>query len=411
MKVYTSKPSLIEIRKEFPVLHQQINNNPLVYFDNAATTQKPKSVISAIVNYYENYNANIHRGVHTLAEKATIAFELTRKTIGEFLNSRETEEIIFTRGTTEAINLVATSLGNGIIKSGDEIIVSTLEHHSNFVPWQQLAEKTGAILKIIPIHEDGSLNMEAYFSLLSEKTKLVAVNHVSNALGTINPIKKIIEAAKNQGALILIDGAQASSHIEIDVQELNCDFYAISAHKMYGPTGIGALYGKREILESMPPYQFGGEMIRNVSFEKTTFNDIPYKFEAGTPHIEGVIAWKSALDFVSKIGKKEIMEHEHELTEYAIGQWQDLKGIKMFGPKENRVSVVSFVFENIHSFDIGQMLDARGIAVRTGHHCTEPLMSVLGVDGTVRASFAVYNTREEIDTMTKGLERIINFFK
>lgn len=399
------------IRKEFPILDQQVNGNPLVYFDNAATTQKPKVVIDSLVDYYQGYNSNIHRGIHSLAEKATKAYEDTRKALRSFINATEAEEIIFTKGTSESINLIASSYGRKFIKDGDEIIISGLEHHSNIVPWQLLAEEKGANIRVIPVLTDGSLDMLAFQNLLSEKTKLVAVNHASNSLGTINPIKQIIDQAHAHGAVVVIDGAQATAHLPIDVQELDCDFYAFSAHKFYGPTGTGAVYGKRALLESMPPYQGGGEMIKEVSFEKTTYNDIPYKFEAGTPNIADVIAWKSAIEFINNIGKENIAAHEHELLEYGTEQILKLDGVRIIGNTKEKVSVISFVVDGIHPFDIGQMLDARGVAVRTGHHCTQPLMDRFQIEGTVRASFAVYNMKEEIDQMIASLERVIKFMK
>ncbi|UII31734.1 cysteine desulfurase [Fulvivirga ulvae] len=399
------------IRNEFPVLHQEINGKPLAYFDNAATTQKPNAVIQALSGYYEGYNANIHRGIHTLAEKATKAYEATRVALRGFLNAKESEEIIFTKGTTESINLVAATFGRQQVKQGDEIIVSGLEHHSNIVPWQILAQEKGATIKVISVKENGELDYDQYLGLLSGKTKIVAVNHASNSLGTINPIKDIIKAAHEVGAKVLIDGAQASAHLEIDVQDLDCDFYAISAHKFYGPTGTGALYGKRELLEAMPPYQGGGEMIKDVSFEGTTYNDIPYKFEAGTPNIADVVAFKAAVEFVSNTGKPAMAKYEAELLQYATEAVASIKHIRLIGTSPNKVSVLSFVAEGIHHFDIGQMLDARGVAVRTGHHCTQPLMDTFGIEGTVRASFAVYNTKEEIDRMVEGLERIVKFMK
>lgn len=400
-----------KIREQFPVLNQKVNGKPLVYFDNAATNQKPISVINALEGYYKGYNSNIHRGIHTLAEKATKAFEETRKTLQIFLNAEIVEEIIFTKGTTDSINLVAATFGRRFIKQGDHIILSGLEHHSNIVPWQLLAEENGAEIKVIEVNQDGSLNIDQYKSLLSEKTKLVAVNHASNSLGTINPIKEIITLAHNVGAKVLIDGAQATSHIDIDVQDLDCDFYALSAHKCYGPTGTGALYGKRELLEAMPPYQGGGEMIKDVSFEKTTYNDIPYKFEAGTPNIADVVAFKTAIEFVESLGKQNIAAHEHDLLMYATEKAKAIPGLKIIGDSEHKVSVLSFVIEGVHPFDIGQMLDASGIAVRTGHHCTQPLMDHFGIEGTIRASFAVYNTKEEIDKMMDSLERVVKFLK
>jgi cysteine desulfurase/selenocysteine lyase len=399
------------LRKEFPILHQQVNGRDLVYFDNAATSQKPKSVIDALVGYYTGYNANIHRGIHTLAEKATKAYEETRHTAKHFINAASEQEIIFTRGVTESINLVASSYGRAFLNEDDEVIVSGLEHHSNIVPWQLIAEQKKARIKVVPVSEAGELDIDAFRKLLSSKTKTVAVNHASNSLGTINPVKEIIKLAHEKGAVVLIDGAQAGAHIEIDVQDLDCDFYCLSSHKMYGPTGTGLLYGKRELLEKMPPYQGGGEMIKEVTFDKTTYNDLPYKFEAGTPNIGDVVAYKYAMDFITTLGKENIAAHEHELLAYATERVTKLKGVKPVGTAKNKVAVLSFTVEGIHHFDIGQMLDARGIAVRTGHHCTQPLMDRYCIEGTVRASFAVYNTKQEIDQLVEGLERIINFMK
>jgi len=409
----TILPSLdIEkIRKEFPILHQQVNSRDLVYFDNAATSQKPLNVINALIGYYQGYNANIHRGIHTLAEKATKAYEETRHTAKTFINASSEQEIIFTRGVTESINLVASSYGKAFIQAGDEIIVSGLEHHSNIVPWQFIVEEKKAVLKVIPVTDEGELDIEAFKSLLTSKTKIVSVNHASNSLGTINPIKEIIKLAHQAGAVVLIDGAQAGAHLEIDVQDLNCDFYCLSSHKMYGPTGTGLLYGKKELLEKMPPYHGGGEMIKEVSFEKTTYNDLPYKFEAGTPNIGDVIAYKYAMDFILQLGRENIAAHEHDLLTYATERISNLKGIKRVGTAKNKVGVLSFTVDGIHHFDIGQMLDARGVAVRTGHHCTQPLMDRYGIEGTVRASFAVYNTKKEVDQLMEGLERVINFMK
>jgi len=399
------------IRKEFPILDQRVNGRDLVYFDNAATSQKPLSVINALVDYYKGYNANIHRGIHTLAEKATKAYEATRHTARNFINASSEEEIIFTRGVTESINLVASSYGRTFLSEGDEIIVSGLEHHSNIVPWQFVCEEKKVKLKVIPVTDEGELDMEAYRKLLSGRTKIVSVNHASNSLGTINPIKEIIQLAHAAGAVVFIDGAQAGAHLEIDVQDLDCDFYALSSHKMYGPTGTGILYGKKELLEKMPPYHGGGEMIKDVTFEKTTYNDLPYKFEAGTPNIGDVVAYKYAMDFITTLGRENITAHEHSLLQYATRRLNDLKGIRLVGTARSKVSVASFTVEEIHPFDIGQMLDARGIAVRTGHHCTQPLMDRFGIEGTVRASFAVYNTTNEIDQLIDGLERVINFMK
>lgn len=393
------------------MLHQQVNGKPLVYFDNAATSQKPLGVINALVDYYKGYNANIHRGIHTLAEKATKAFEDTRHTAKTFISASSEQEIIFVRGVTEGINLIASSYGRTFVTKGDEIIISGLEHHSNIVPWQMLCIEKQATLKIIPVLENGELDVVAYKKLLSSRTKIVSVNHASNSLGTINPIKEIIDAAHEIGAVVLIDGAQAGAHLEIDVQALDCDFYCLSAHKMYGPTGVGILYGKKELLEKMPPYQGGGEMIKDVTFEKTTYNDLPYKFEAGTPNIADVVAFNFAMRFINELGKENIAAHEHELLIYATEKVSALKGVRLIGTGKNKVSVLSFIVDGIHPFDIGQMLDTRGIAVRTGHHCTQPLMDHFGIEGTVRASFAVYNTKQEIDGLVEGLNRIIRFMK
>ena len=399
------------IRKQFPVLHQQINGRDLVYFDNAATNQKPQRVIDALVEYYSGYNANIHRGIHTLAEKATRAYEQTRETARDFINAAFSEEIIFTRGVTESINLVAATYGKSFVEEGDEIIISTLEHHSNIVPWQFVCEANNAVLKVIPVTPEGELDLEVFKQHLSSRTKIVAVNHASNSLGTINPVKEIIRLAHAKGAVVLIDGAQAGAHINIDVQDLGCDFYCLSSHKMYGPTGTGILYGKKELLEKMPPYQGGGEMIKEVRFEKTTYNDLPYKFEAGTPNIADVIAYRHAMEFILEIGRENIAAHEHALLQYGTRQLAELKSVTPVGTAANKVGVLAFTVKDIHHFDVGQMLDARGIAVRTGHHCTQPLMDCYGIEGTVRASFAVYNTKKEIDLLIEGLERIINFMK
>lgn len=400
-----------KIRKEFPVLHQQINARDLVYLDNAATNQKPKRVIDALVEYYSGYNANIHRGIHTLAEKATRAYEQTRETARGFINAASAQEIIFTRGVTEGINLVAATYGRTFVNEGDEIIISMLEHHSNIVPWQFVCEANKAILKVIPVTAAGELDIEVFRQHLSSRTKIVAVNHASNSLGTINQVKEIIRLAHDKGAVVLIDGAQAGAHIAIDVQDLDCDFYCLSSHKMYGPTGTGILYGKKELLEKMPPYQGGGEMIKEVRFEKTTYNDLPYKFEAGTPNIADVIAYRHAMDFIMEIGRENIAAHEHALLAYGTKRLSELKSVTPVGTAADKVGILAFTVKGIHHFDIGQMLDARGIAVRTGHHCTQPLMDCYGIEGTVRASFAVYNTKKEIDLLIEGLERIINFMK
>lgn len=400
-----------KIRKEFPLLHQLVNGKPLIYFDNAATNQKPKRVIDALTSYYEGYNANIHRGIHTLAEKATRAYEDTREAMQRFINAAHTEEVIFTSGVTGSINLVASSYGRAFLKAGDEIIVSGLEHHSNIVPWQMVCEEKKAILKVIPVTKIGELDMEAFSKLLSTKTKVVAVNHASNSLGTINPAKEIVRLAHEVGAVVLIDGAQAAAHLPINVQDLDCDFYCISSHKMFGPTGTGIVYGKKELLEKMPPYMGGGEMIKDVTFAKTTFNDLPYKFEAGTPNIADVVALKEAVTFIDELGKENIAIHEDSLLKHLQERLKELPCVRLVGTSAHKVSVQSFIVEGIHHFDVGQMLDARGIAVRTGHHCTQPLMDSLGLEGTVRASFSVYNTIEEIDTLVEGLKKLIHSIK
>ncbi len=407
--VLTPVLNIGKIREEFPVLHQRVNGKPLIYFDNAATNQKPKRVIQALTDYYQNDNANIHRGIHTLAERATRAYEDTRIAMQGFIHAMHSEEIIFTRGVTESINLVASSYGRAFLKEGDEIIISGLEHHSNIVPWQLIAEEKKATIRVISITPSGEIDLDHFKSLLNSKTKIVAVNHASNSLGTINPIKEIIALSHDFGAVVLIDGAQASAHLPIDVVALDCDFYCISSHKMYGPTGTGILYGKKELLEQMPPYMGGGEMIKNVSFAKTTYNDLPYKFEAGTPNIADVVALKEAIMFINDLGKENIAAHEHELLAYAAHRLTEIPTVRLIGTASQKVSVQSFVIEGIHPFDIGQMLDARGIAVRTGHHCTQPLMDHFGLEGTVRASFSVYNTKEEIDALLEGLKRIVKF--
>ena len=395
-----------QIRKDFPVLDQQINGRPLVYLDNAATNQKPLPVIHALTRYYEGYNANIHRGIHHLAEQATAAFEASRRSIQTFLNAKHWEEIIFTYGTTDGINLVAQSYGRTFLKAGDEIIVSTMEHHSNIVPWQMLCEERGCVLRVIPVDDNGELIIDEYEKLLSERTKLVSVVHVSNALGTINPVKTIIDMAHGVGAVVLIDGAQASSHFDLDVQALDADFYVFSAHKLYGPTGMGVLYGKKAILDSMPPYRGGGEMIKEVTFEKTTYNDLPYKFEAGTPNIADVVAVKTALEYMNNLGKENIAAHEQDLLQYATDQLSELDGLRIIGQAKEKIGVVSWIMDGIHHQDTGVILDQQGIAVRTGHHCCQPLMQRFGIAGTTRASFAVYNTRDEVDRLVTGIRRV-----
>lgn len=397
-----------KIRQDFPILHQEINGRPLVYFDNAASTQKPQVVIDAISKYYQEINANVHRGVHYLSQKATDAFEASREKVRAHLNAAETAEILFTKGTTDSINLVANSLGQGMIEAGDEIIVSHLEHHSNIVPWQMLCERTGAHLKVIPINEKGELRMDVFAALLNSKTKLVAVNHISNALGTINPVKEIIDQAHKQGAMVLIDGAQSVPHLAVDVQNLDADFYCFSGHKLFGPTGIGVLYGKRRLLEAMPPYQGGGEMIAEVTFDKTTYAGLPHKFEAGTPHIEGGIVLGTAIDYINSIGLEAIAAYEQELLEYGTARLKEtFSDLRIIGEAEQKTSVISFLIGSIHPYDLGVILDKLGIAVRTGHHCTQPIMQHFDIPGTLRASFAFYNTKPEIDSMVEALQKAV----
>ncbi|RYE26339.1 MAG: cysteine desulfurase [Sphingobacteriales bacterium] len=403
----TAGIDIVSIRQHFPVLQRMVKGRPLIYLDNAATTQKPVEVIDSLSAYYAGYNANIHRGIHTLAEEATAAFEATRDTVKAFINAPSREEVIFTRGTTEGINLVAQTWGRQNVKQGDEIIVSTMEHHSNIVPWQILCEEKGATLKVIPINDKGELLMEEYHKLLSNKTKLVSIVHVSNALGTINPVKEIIDAAHAVGAIVLVDGAQSTVHLDIDVQALDCDFFAFSAHKLYGPTGMGVLYGKRDILEAMPVFLGGGEMIKEVTFERSTYNDLPYKFEAGTPNIADVIAFKAGIDFVEATGKENIARYESELLHYATDRLLEIPGLRIIGTAEKKASVISFVIDGIHPQDVGVLLDNQGIAVRTGNHCAQPLMARFGIPGTIRASFAMYNTYEEVEALVKGLQKCV----
>ena len=394
-----------KIRKDFPILQRTVNGKPLVYFDNAATSQTPKVVIDAIVNYYTNYNANIHRGVHTLSQEATDLYEQARIKLQKHFNAQYAYEILFTSGTTLGINMIASSFSN-LLKAGDEIIVSALEHHSNIVPWQMLCEKTDAVLKVIPMNEEGSLVMSKYDELLSEKTKLVFCNHISNALGTINPVNEIIEKAHRVGAAVLIDGAQSTPHMKVDFQKLDVDFYVTSAHKICGPTGIGLLYGKKEWLEKLPPYQGGGEMIETVSFEKSTYAGLPHKFEAGTPNICGGIAFGVAIDYMNSIGFDAINKYEQELLEYGTQELLKIRGIKIYGTS-TKTAVISFNVNGIHPYDLGSILDKLGIAVRTGHHCAQPIMEFYKIPGTIRASFAFYNTKEEIDVFIKGLQKAI----
>ncbi len=393
-----------KVRSDFPILQRKVNGYPLVYLDNAATSQKPQAVIDIIVDYYSNYNANIHRGVHSLSQEATDAYEISRKKIQNHFNAKHAFEIIFTSGTTHGINLVANGFST-LLKKGDEILVSAMEHHSNIVPWQMLCERTGAVLKVIPMSEEGILILSEYEKLVSEKTKLVFLNHVSNALGTINPIKIIIEKAHQKGAAVLIDGAQATSHIKPDFQELDVDFYVTSAHKMCGPTGVGILYGKEEWLNKLPPYQGGGEMIKEVTFEKTTYADLPHKFEAGTPNISGGIAFGAAIDYLSEIGFSEIEDYETQLLQYATKQLLEIEGLKIYGTGPDKTPVISFNIEGIHPYDIGTLVDKLGIAVRTGHHCAQPIMDFFKIPGTVRASFAFYNTKEEVNKLVEAVKK------
>ena len=402
MKTVTLDP--VEIRKDFPILNRQVHGQPLVYLDNAATSQTPRQVIETIVDYYSRYNANIHRGVHTLSQEATDAYELARIKIQQHFNAAHTHEIIMTSGTTEGINLVAQGF-TGLLQTGDEIWVSAMEHHSNIVPWQMLCQRTGAKLRVIPMNESGTLVLEPFKEGLSERTKLVFCNHVSNALGTVNPIEEIIQSAHAVGAAVLIDGAQAAPHIQADMQELEVDFYTVSAHKLCGPTGVGALYGKEAWLKKLPPYQGGGEMIAEVTFEKTTYADLPHKFEAGTPNICGGIAFGAALDYLNEIGMDRIAAYESELLDYATDALLNVEGLKIYGQASEKTSVISFNLEGIHPYDVGTLLDKMGIAVRTGHHCAQPVMDFYQIPGTIRASFSFYNTFEEVDRLVQGVEK------
>ena len=399
-----------KIREDFPILGREVYGKPLVYLDNGATTQKPRCVVEAITNEYYSVNANVHRGVHFLSQQATELHEASRETVRSFINARSTNEIIFTRGTTESINLLASSFADSQMQADDEVIVSTMEHHSNIVPWQLQAAKKGIVIKVIPMNDKGELLLDEYKKLFSEKTKLVCVMHVSNVLGTVNPVKEMIAEAHAHGVPVLVDGAQSVPHMKVDVQDLDADFFAFSGHKVYGPTGVGVLYGKEEWLDKLPPYQGGGEMIQSVSFEKTTFNELPFKFEAGTPDYIGTTALAKALDYVSAIGMDQIEAHEQELTKYAMQRLKQIEGMRIFGEAEHKSSVISFLVGNIHHLDMGTLLDRLGIAVRTGHHCAQPLMIRLGIEGTVRASFGLYNTKEEIDILAAGIERVSKMF-
>lgn len=396
-----------KIRKDFPILASTVNGRPLVYLDNAATTQKPWAVIKAIENYYTQLNSNVHRGVHHLSQRATDAFELSRKKLAGFINAGHDYELIFTRGTTESINLVANSYGKHFVQAGDEIIISALEHHSNIVPWQMLCEEKNALLKVIPINHKGELILEAFEAMLNDKVKLVSINYVSNSLGTINPVKEIIELAHERNIPVMLDAAQAVQHLPIDVQDLDVDFLAFSGHKMYGPTGIGVLYGKEKWLNQMPPYQGGGEMIKTVTFEKTTYNDLPFKFEAGTPNIEAAICLGASVDYINSIGLQNILQYENELLEYAKDKLSEVEGIKFVGTAEKKASVVAFSINNLHPYDVGVILDQLGIAVRTGHHCTQPLMDFYCIPGTIRASLSFYNTKQEVDALAEGLKKAV----
>lgn len=399
-----------KIREDFPILSREVYGKPLIYLDNGATTQKPRCVVEAITDEYYSVNANVHRGVHFLSQQATELHEASRETVRKFINARSSNEIVFTWGTTESINLLASSFAESQMKEGDEVIVSTMEHHSNIVPWQLQAEKRGIVLKVIPMNDKGELLIDEYEKLFSERTKLVSLVHVSNVLGTVNPVKEMIATAHGHGVPVLIDGAQSVPHMKVDVQDLDADFFAFSGHKIYGPTGVGVLYGKEEWLDKLPPYQGGGEMIQSVSFEKTTFNELPFKFEAGTPDYIGTTALAKALDYVSAVGMDNIAAYEHELTVYAMKRLKEIEGMRIFGEAEHKSGVVSFLVGNIHHLDMGTLLDRLGIAVRTGHHCAQPLMIRLGIEGTVRASFGLYNTKEEIEALAAGIERVSKMF-
>ncbi len=398
------------VRQDFPILSRTVYGKPLVYLDNGATTQKPRCVVDAITDEYYSVNANVHRGVHFLSQQATELHEASRETVRKFINARSTNEIVFTRGTTESINLLASSFGEAFLKEGDEVIVSTMEHHSNIVPWQLLQMRKGIVLRVIPMNDRGELLLDEYERLFTPRTRIVCVAHVSNVLGTVNPVREMIATAHAHGVPVLVDGAQSIPHMPVDVQALDADFYVFSGHKIYGPTGVGVLYGKEDWLDKLPPYQGGGEMIQHVSFERTTFNELPFKFEAGTPDYIGTTGLAKALDYVSALGMERIAAYEHELTEYATRRLKEIPGMRIFGEAPEKGSVISFLVGNIHHFDMGTLLDRLGIAVRTGHHCAQPLMQRLGIEGTVRASFALYNTKEEIDALVAGVERVSRMF-
>jgi cysteine desulfurase/selenocysteine lyase len=401
-----SKFDVQRIRKDFPILNRKVYGKDLIYFDNGATSQKPQLVIDAIQKYYTTDNSNIHRGVHFLSQEATSQYEQARKTIQKYINAAHSGEVLFTKGTTDSINLIAFSLGE-TLKKGDEIVISAMEHHSNIVPWQMLCDRKECVLRVIPINADGELMMDEFHSLLNEKTKLVSITHISNTLGTINPVEEITKAAHAVGALVFLDGAQSIQHMKVDMQALDCDFYAFSGHKVFGPTGVGILYGKRNILNALPPYQGGGDMIAKVSFEKTTYNELPHKFEAGTPDIAGGICLGKAIEYLSSLDIRQLQQHEQDLGKYAENELKSMKGVRIIGTAKNKISVISFIVEGVHPFDVGTLLDKQGIAIRTGHHCTQPLMDIFKIPGTIRASFAFYNSKEEVDIFITALKRSV----
>jgi len=401
-----SKFDVQRIRKDFPILNRKVYGKDLIYFDNGATSQKPQLVIDAIQKYYTTDNSNIHRGVHFLSQEATSQYEQARKTIQKYINAAHSEEVLFTKGTTDSINLIAFSLGE-TLKKGDEIVISAMEHHSNIVPWQMLCDRKECVLRVIPINADGELMMDEFHSLLNEKTKLVSITHISNTLGTINPVEEITKAAHAVGELVFLDGAQSIQHMKVDMQALDCDFYAFSGHKVFGPTGVGILYGKRNILNALPPYQGGGDMIAKVSFEKTTYNELPHKFEAGTPDIAGGICLGKAIEYLSSLDIRQLQQHEQDLGKYAENELKSMKGVRIIGTAKNKISVISFIVEGAHPFDVGTLLDKQGIAIRTGHHCTQPLMDIFKIPGTIRASFAFYNSKEEVDIFITALKRSV----